>query len=387
MRSKIILVLIMLVVGIGSMTQSIPADAGRTALPAGFMRVEFASNLLNPTDFAFQGNRIFVVERAGVVRIVDARGIVRAKPYATLNVSTFQERGLLGIAVDPKYARNKFIYVYYTTGPGAKQYSGTPMNRISRFKTKHGVGTHEKIILDNIPSDTGSHDGGALFFGFDKKLYAGVGDGGIYWGAAADPADVRGKILRLNRGGSIPPDNPFVNTPGANPRVYAYGLRNPFRAAMRFSNQTFLVGDVGNIHWEELDSLAAGADYGWYRYEGPCPYDTPDCNTAQTDFGATTGPVHFYNHDTGIENGGTIIVGAFPKNSNYPAPYKDALFYGDWADGWIHVLSLDDSNQVTAREDFDTLNMPIAFKTGPDGNVYVMSFATGTIYKYVYTAP
>src|SRR5262245_3257250 len=114
MRFRIGLILILLAAGISAMTRSVPASAGRAALPAGFERVEFANNILDPTDFAFQGNRIFVAERAGRVRIVTPDGTLRTKPYATLNVSTFRERGLLGIAVDPNFLKNKFIYVYYT---------------------------------------------------------------------------------------------------------------------------------------------------------------------------------------------------------------------------------------------------------------------------------
>lgn len=387
MRFRIGLVLMLLAGLYGLTSEAPPTNAGRAALPAGFERIEFASDLVAPTDFAFQGNRIFVSERAGVVRIVRPNGSVRSKPYVTLNVSTNQERGLLGIAIDPKFAKNKYVYVYYTTGPGAKDYSGTPVNRISRFKTKGGVGLNETIIVDNIPSDTGSHDGGALWFGFDKKLYVGIGDGGWYWGDAALVGNLRGKILRLNRGGSAPPNNPFVNRPGADPRIYAYGLRNPFRSAMRPENQSVLVADVGNDVWEEIDSLAPGADYGWYRFEGPCPFDTLGCDTTATDFGTTTGPIHFYHHHTGAENGETIIVGAFPHQSNYPPPYDQALFYGDWVRGWVHVLSLDDANKVTGWMEFDTLERPVSFKTGPDGNVYVLTLVPGKIFKYVYTAP
>lgn len=369
------------------MTQSTSAFAARTSLPDGFARVLHAAGLSQPTAFAFQRARIFVAEKGGAVRIVNADGTLRAQPYLTLNVTSDKERGLLGIAIDPRYRKNHYVYVYYTTGVGAKNYSGAPLNRLSRFKTKRGVGKREKILLDNIPSDTGYHNGGDLHFGFDKKLYVTIGDGGLYWGDAVELGSLRGKVLRLNRDGSAPPDNPFYNTPNALPQIFARGFRNPFRLVMRPFNSTYLVGDVGLNHWEEIDSLQAGGDYGWYRYEGPCPYETLACDPTQTDFGATIPPLHYYNHTTGAETGSAIIVGAFPKNSNYPAPYAQALFHADSGAGWVHLLTLDAQNQQTAHYEFDTVDNPVAFGTGPNGNVYVASFADGAIYKYVYTVP
>src|SRR4029079_9183767 len=145
-------------------------------------------------------------------------------------------------AVDPKYRKNHFVYVYYATGTGSKHYSGTPVNRVSRFTTEHGVGIKERILLDNIPSDLGIHNGGDLHFGFDGKLYVTIGDGGKEWGDAAELDNLRGKILALNRNGSAPPDNPFYSTPGALPEIFAYGFRNPFRLAPRPSNSSYIVG-------------------------------------------------------------------------------------------------------------------------------------------------
>lgn len=387
MHRKIVCALMLLFALLGTITQSVPTSAARATLPAGFKRVLVAKNLNTPTDFAFQGKRIFVAERAGVVRIVARDGKVRAEPYVTLNVSTNIDRGLLGIAVDPKYSENKFVYVYYTTGPGALQYSGTPANRLSRFKTKKSVAGPEEILVDNIPSDGGVHDGGALWFGPDQKLYVGIGDGGIHHSDAGVLSNLRGKILRLDLDGSAPPDNPFVNTPGADPRIYAYGFRNPFRSAVRPSNQSVLIGDVGEVNWEEIDSLAAGADYGWNRYEGPCLLTETNCNQATVDFNGTVPPVHFYHHSTGAETGSAIIVGAFPQASNYPPPYNNAMFYGDWWHGWVHVLKLNKSNRVKARLDFDAVTRPVAFQTGPDGNIYVLTISPGKLFKYVYTAP
>lgn len=367
------------------LTQSMPASASGATLPAGFERVLYASGLHLPTTIAFQGRRIFVAQKEGVVRIVNADGTVRAQPYLTLHVSAQMERGILGLAIDPKFVKNRFVYVYYTTGPGAKQYGGTPVNRVSRFRTRHGKGKHEEILLDNIPSDTGSHDGGDIHFGFDGKLYIGVGDGGSHSEEAELLDNLRGKILRLDRAGRVPRDNPFVNTPNALPQIFASGFRNPFRSALRPFNKTYLVGDVGNVTWEELDMLQAGADYGWVRYEGPCPLTALDCNPAQTVFGTTTAPIYYYSHNEDTNFGSAIVAGAFPQNSNYPEPYNGAMFFGDWSAGWVRALTLDDTNHATTRLDFDRITNPVSFASGPDGNIYVLDYGSGDIFKYIYT--
>ncbi len=385
MRLKLFTIVIPLFFVLAVMTHSTPAaDAAPPAIIPGFARIEHATGLNNPVAFAFEGNRIFVAERDGTIRIIKPNGKVHSKQYKKLKVTVRMESGMLGIAVDPNYKKNKYVYVYYTIGPGAKDWDGVVVNRLSRFTTVQGRGKHETILVNNIPSDTGSHDGGALFFGADGKLYLGIGDGGKYWGNARLLTDLRGKVLRLNRNGSAPTNNPYYNTPGVDPRIFAAGFRNPFRGVERPSNSTNLIADVGQNTWEELDQLQGGKDYGWNTYEGPCLFATPDCDVNETDFADTTGPIYYYNHDTGTETGGSIVLGGFPGNTNYPEPYKSALFYGDWVGNWVHVLYLDEANHVTGYGEFDDIGSPVALQTGPDGNIYVLSYFTGTLYKYLY---
>jgi glucose/arabinose dehydrogenase len=318
-----------------------------------------------------------------MVQLVRADHTLRPTPYLTITVSTESERGLLGIEVKPGTRR---IFVYYTTGPGALNYSGSPTNRVSRFRTANGVGTNEKILLDGIPSDAGNHNGGDIHLGFDGKLYIAAGDGGSRHADALTQTSLRGKILRINPGGTIPTDNPFFATNAGDMRsIYAYGFRNPFRFALRPSNQTYIVADVGQGTWEEVDSLQAGGNYGWNAYEGPCPANQTACNTAATNFGGTIAPIHFYNHGGTGETGDVIIGGAFASGSNYPSPYADAYFYADNQAGWVHVLNMDSSNVVTNRFDFDQLSCPVSFGNGADGNIYVADICAGAIYKYVFT--
>jgi glucose/arabinose dehydrogenase len=371
--------------GIVSVAPQARAEGSPTALPPKFTRLTLGAGLNDPTAMAFAGNRIFVTEKGGVIRIIRPDGKLRKKPFHTLSVSANQERGLLGIAIDPNYAANKFIYVYYTTGPGAKRYSGSE-NRVSRLKRVASGGIKEKILLDHIPSMTSIHNAGDLHFGFDGKLYISVGENGCCMAKAQELDTLLGKILRINKNGTIPEDNPFNHVGGARRETYAYGFRNPWRFAPRASNQTFLVADVGQDTWEEISSLKKGGNYGWPLYEGPCPFNQVNCNTAGVDYAGTSKPIHWYHHTLGDETGRMITGGAFAENSNYPPPYANAFFYADGGGGWLHVLTLDDSNRVVNRYNFDPeLNFPVTVSNGPDGNIYVADIEADVIYEYVYT--
>lgn len=358
------------------------AHAATSALPAGFTRAIVAQGLTNPTAFAFSPDGILVTEKDGAIQVIQNDGSLRAQPYATLNVSTEIERGLVGIALHPKYATQPYVYVYYTTAPGALAYSGTPENRVSRFRTVNGFGTNEEIILDHIPSPSGMHNGGDLLFGYDGKLLVTVGDGNENGGM---PAQVRrnllGKVLRLNPDGTIPNDNPYAHNKTARHEIFAYGFRNPFRIALRAKTLSYFVADVGWGEWEELDVLKARGNYGWPMFEGPCPKNT-HCDPTKTDFGATIPPTYYY--DSSLSSPTSIIGGAFAEGSPYPKPYKGAYFFGDM-EGWVKIIKFDKQNRVRNVLAFDTITFPVQFRLGPDKNIYVLDFGDGILYRYVYT--
>src|SRR5712671_1617996 len=231
----------LLLVGVAQST------ARAAILPAGFSESLVADGLSAPTAMQFAPDgRLFVCEQGGRLRVIKD-GVLLATPFVTLTVSSAGERGLLGVAFDPNFATNKFVYVYFTaTTP-------TVHNRISRFVADGDVAVpgSETIIfeLDNLSSAT-NHNGGALSFGPDGKLYAGVGDNAN--GANAQSLNtVLGKMLRINSDGSIPSDNPFFNaTTGRNRAIWALGLRNPFTFAFNPEGNQMLVNDVGQNTWE-----------------------------------------------------------------------------------------------------------------------------------------
>ena len=178
-------------------------------LPAGFTEVRIASGLVGATAMTFAPDgRLFVCQQGGQLRVIKGRELL-STPFLTVSVDSSGERGLLGVAFDPDFSSNQFVYIYYTV-------SSTPThNRISRFTADgdEAVPESEIIIfeLDNLSSAT-NHNGGAIHFGPDGKLYAGVGENAN--GANAQTlTNLLGKMLRIGSDGSIPTDNPFIDTP------------------------------------------------------------------------------------------------------------------------------------------------------------------------------
>jgi glucose/arabinose dehydrogenase len=354
---------------------------GATYSIAGLSDTAVVQGLAAPTDFDWlPDGRMLVVEKGGIVRIVVGGAVTPALDW-TANVNAVSERGLLGVCVDPAFSTNGFVYLYYTTT--------TPINRISRF---HMVGnaldpSSEFVVLDNIDSTNGNHNGGTILIGPDGKLWAAPGDSGTGGAKSQDIATGRfnGKVLRMNLDGSAPPDNPFFSVPGLEPRIWAFGFRNPFRFSFRPApNNALFVADVGEAKREELDALATpastppgtgGGNYGWPCREGflPTPILPSNCRPSLLD------PIFDYDRTVG----NTIIGGVFVTSPAYPAAIQGKYLFGDNAQSWIRTLDINASNQVTgALQDVATAAAgPVAFRTGPDGLVYYAAIITGRIYR------
>src|SRR5437899_1815154 len=197
-------------------------------LPTNFSEAVVASGLSNPTAMAFAPDgRLFVCLQGGQVRVIE-NGVLLAAPFVSLTVDSAGERGLLGLAFDPNFGSNHYVYTYYTATTPATH------NRVSRFIASGNVAVpgSEIIILDldNLSSAT-NHNGGALHFGLDGKLYIAVGEN-ANGSNAQSLNNLLGKILRINADGTIPTDNPFfTQATGRNRAIWAIGLRNPFTFA------------------------------------------------------------------------------------------------------------------------------------------------------------
>src|SRR3954469_2014663 len=229
-------------------------------LPSGFTESQFGSNLNGtPTAMAFAPDgRLFVCLQTGQLRVIK-NGALLAAPFVSLAVDSSGERGLLGVTFDPNFASNQFVYVYYTT-------NAAPIhNRISRFTANGDVAAagSEVILVDLDNLTATNHNGGAIHFGPDGKLYAAVGENAN--SANSQTLSNRlGKILRINPDGTIPTDNPFFSTAaGANRSIWALGLRNPFTFGFQPGTGRMFINDVGQSTWEEINDGIAGSNYGW----------------------------------------------------------------------------------------------------------------------------
>jgi glucose/arabinose dehydrogenase len=204
-----------------------------------------AGNLTVPWGIDFLPDDVLIfTERIGNVKIVEKNVM---KNIGRINVVSTEESGLLGIAVDPEFTHNHRIYVYYTYNT-----SGKLTNRVSSFALNDSL-SDETILLDNIPAAQ-IHDGGRIAFGPDNLLYVTTGDA-TNKSAAQDIGSLSGKILRMNKDGSAPADNPFRNL------VFAYGLRNS--EGLTWNRGIFYATDHGPEKHDEINIIKRGENYGW----------------------------------------------------------------------------------------------------------------------------
>ena len=320
------------VMGTACLWSLLVSTAAAATYPPGFTEGPVTNGLTNPTAMAFAPDgRLFVSEQAGHLRVIKDYVLLPA-PFVSLTVNFIGEQGLLGVAFDPAFATNHWIYVYYTaTTPNVH-------NRVSRF-TANGdvaVGGSEVVLIDlNVEPLTGttSHNGGALHFGADGKLYVSVGDN-AQGDNSQSLGNRLGKILRLNADGTIPEDNPFFDTAtGVNRAIWAIGLRNPYTFSVQPGTGRIFINDVGQNVWEEINDGVAGANYGWVNCEGPNTFNTElPCDPA-FDL-----PFYTYDRETTAEC--AIIGGAFynPATVQYPAAFLNQYFFTDLCGGWIRTI-------------------------------------------------
>jgi glucose/arabinose dehydrogenase len=253
-----------------------PADGGTGAAAARGVRLRKIGSFSAPTFVtAPKGDRsrLFVVERAGRIRVVQ-NGRKLARPFLDISsgVRTDEERGLLSMAFAPDYASSGRFYVYFTDRGGDIHIQ--EFRRSSNANVADPASRRNLITIEH--SRFSNHNGGQIEFGPDGFLYAGVGDGG----SEGDPsrngqslATPLAKILRLDPGtGNAPSGNPFRGRSGARPEIWAYGVRNPWRFSFDRKTGDMVIADVGQDQQEEVDfsrrGKSRGRNYGWSVFEG-----------------------------------------------------------------------------------------------------------------------
>ena len=307
---------------------------------------DFADGFSSPLALKNAGDeRLFVVEQAGVIKIVDLNGTVNTTPFLDIQsiVNAGGERGLLGLAFHPEYQTNGRFFVHYSNSSGDTQ--------ISEFSVSTSnpdiANPNSEVMLLTVSQPFSNHNGGTIAFGpQDGYLYIGLGDGGGGGDTnnnAQNPTLLIGKLLRIDidtqSGGNnygIPSDNPFIGDPNTRDEIWATGLRNPFRFTMDPETNSIWIGDVGQNAREEVNRAnlsQAGLNYGWRCYEGNAPFNTSGC----PDESELTFPVFDYSW-----NGGGSVIGGYVYRGDLYADLQDVYVFGD-IDGMISTLDIDDN--------------------------------------------
>lgn len=350
----------------------------------------FASGFSEPLDIVHAGDeRIFIVEKAGRVRIVNQQGVVNPVPFIDIRTRVYDqssEQGLLGMAFDPDYDKNGYFYLSYVNNS-----ENTVLSRfhVDQFDPDLGDPNSEEILLtENQPY--WNHNGGCIRFGPDGYLYFGLGDGG----SGGDPQNFSqnrgrflGKMLRIGVSGggpsyNIPPDNPFVGLATTLDEIWAIGLRNPWRFSFDRALGDMWIGDVGQNAWEEIDYWPAGdnsgPNFGWRCYEANAAFNTSGCAAMSSyEF-----PVYAYDHGQGCSvTGGNVYRGALHKN------LWGHYFFTDYCDGYLWWTTPAGGGNWTTNRSTNTFSNFDYSGFGEDiyGQLYVCGLGSGNIYKFTDT--
>ncbi len=339
------------------------------------------------------GNQLYVVERMGTVRAFDNNpGVTNTTLFAdiTSRVSTDGEGGLLGMAFDPNFATNGYVYFSYTGSVAANE-PGVLWSYVSRFATnsaRTAIDPASELVLLKINQPYSNHNGGQIAFDANGDLFIGIGDGGAGDDLAQNGQDVTtmlGAMLRIDPSSpdtarglpySIPASNPFsANASCANggcPEIFAWGLRNPWRWSIdRTTNQIWL-GDVGQVNREEVDLIQVGKNYGWGCYEG---------SRFNTEYGGNCDnlihelPVHEYPRTVG-----TSITGGYVYRGNAISILQGQYIFADYGSRQVWALSDPYSNPQRTTL-LSSGNLIVSMAEDASGELYLIYIDTGRIFK------
>ncbi len=325
-------------------------------------------------------DRIFIVEKDGKIKIIQADGTVNTAPFLDISskVSNQGEQGLLGMAFHPNYATNGYFYVNYTDVDGDTQ--------ISRFSVNSSnpdlADSSSEFSIIHYAQPFSNHNGGNLLFGPDGYLYISSGDGG----GSGDPNNegqslntLLGKLLRIDvdnpsggNGYGIPVDNPFVGDPSAKPEIFAYGLRNPWRFSIDATENYIWIADVGQGNIEEINRTSlnnSGTNYGWRCYEGSLTFNTAGC----PPMGDIEFPFAEYTH----ANGNCSISGGFVYRGATYSDLTGLYFFADYCSGMIGTV--DSSGTMINHGNFS--GNWVSFGEDSNKELYILDITSGDIYK------
>jgi glucose/arabinose dehydrogenase len=352
-----------------------------------------------PVDIVSSGaqKRLFIVEQTGKIKVATRTSISDpwVKSGVFLNIRGLvhdpllpgnNERGLLGLAFDPDYARSGLFYVYYTRESDNKNVL-VEYHRDTALKADPSSAR----VVFGIPHSAGNHNGGSIHFGPDDYLYVTTGDN-ANGNNARDTNTRHGKVLRLDPSDppgsaryTVPPDNPYAGG-GGHPLVWSWGLRNPWRASFDDLTGDLWLGDVGELSWEEVDHMPGpdsgkDVDFGWDLCEGEHPEDgsAADCGEPPN---TTQRPVLEYSSGTG--SGQCAVTGGRVYRGTEQTSLVGYYFFGDYCSGdiWAVPESFDDPDGSTLPAPLATSLNVVGFGTDALGELYVADLG-GTIQHIV----
>jgi glucose/arabinose dehydrogenase len=327
-------------------------------VPAGYELSTFASGFDQPISLAVAPDgRVFVGQKNGEVWTVDGVS-PEPKLFLSIEVYNFSECGLLGIALDPDFASNGYIYFFATVSPDEQQ--------ILRYTDVNGLGTDATVIRAGLPTVGQLHNGGGIRIGPDRKLYFSIGDNGQPE-LSQQMHTFAGKICRINLDGSTPTDNPF-KTPTGTPRaIFALGFRNPFRFCFAPDGRLFVmdVGSDGNNRREEINLVTPGSNGGWPLVEGVGDAEVNE---------PLLQPILAYSGD------GTAITGcAFNTGVNFANNNEDGLFHLDFVSNTLYFASVKSETTAEHVKFMQVEGGVIELAVGPDGGLLYTEMFTGNV--------
>ncbi|MFY8068667.1 MAG: PQQ-dependent sugar dehydrogenase [Flavobacterium sp.] len=356
----------------------------------------FGTGFVSPVEITNAGDsRLFVVQKGGLIRILNANGTVNSTPFLNLSslVSTNSERGLLGLAFHPNYATNGYFFVNYTNTAG-----NTVIARYTVNSGNPDIADTTGTILMTISQPYSNHNGGSIKFGPDGFLYIGMGDGGsggdpqgysqnlslTNTNVVSNPSRIYlGKMLRIDVNSTapglnygFPSTNPYVNEAGKQ-EIWAIGLRNPWKFSFNRLNGDLWIADVGQDAVEEINKIVnplpnTAINFGWRCYEGNSNYNTSGCAASST----MTFPFVQYARFGGACS---VTGGYFYSGSAYPN-FQNKYFFTDYCDNKIRMVN--SAGVITTTTSFSGNNF-VTFGEDMNGELYIAGITSGTIFKII----
>ncbi len=386
------------------------SPASGQSLPIGFVDEQVIGGLTLPTAFTpLPDGRILITEKDGIVRVLK-NGALLSTPFIDLrnSVNDYWDRGLVGIAADQNFVTNHYVYLFYVYENDPADYTGPKTSRLTRVTASGDVAAPATQVTilgtvvgsscknfaagsDCIPADSPSHNGGAIKVADDGTLFVTSGDGASFNVVdddalrAQDIDSLAGKVLHVTTSGAGLPENPYWNANAAANRskVWAYGLRNPYRFALHSASRAAFIGDVGWVNGRKSTGSARwrrARTSGWPCYEGP-PHQSgyepkATCQSLYAlEPNEVVAPIIPYHHPQNTSS--AVTAGVFYPGTTFPAQYRGAFFYGDYAQGFLRYM------QVAA--DGSVAGPVTGFAVGVGGPVYIDTDGENLLYVAINT--